>query len=70
MEKGEPMTGYLTVASLADYLDFKGTPRGKQAAARAWMTRTGIPKYWRGKCWVVKVTDVDKCLRGESPSAA
>lgn len=58
--------GYLTVRSLADYLDYRGTDRGKQSAARHWVERTGCPKYWRGRAWVVKASDVDRILAGET----
>lgn len=59
---------YLTTAQLADYLGYSGTPRGKSMAAKAWMDKTGIRKYWRGKTWLVHPDDVDRCLRGEQCS--
>ena len=56
---------YLTVKQLADYLGYEGTPRGKQNAARAWVERTGIPKKWRGKTWLVHPDDADRALAGD-----
>lgn len=56
---------YLTVKALAEYLGYTGTPRGKASAARDWVTRTGVKKYWRGKVWLVKPDDVDAVLSGQ-----
>jgi hypothetical protein len=61
---------YLDMLGLADYLAFRGaTRRGRMNAARAWVERTGIPKKFRGKAWLVHPDDVDAALSGEQVSA-
>ena len=59
---------YFTTLDLARYLGYRGkTVRGQLNAATGWAKRTGIPKYWRGKCWVYRPSDVDRILEGHDP---
>lgn len=56
---------YKTTMQLADYLGYQGTEDGKRNAVLAWMKKTGVPKKWRGKTWVVHPDDADRALAGE-----
>lgn len=61
-------TGYLTLRQAADYLGYTGTAR--REAARKFVVRHGIPKFWRGRAWLVKPEDLDRVLRGENVAAS
>lgn len=56
--------GYLTLSAAADYLGYRGS--AKREAARKFVIRHGVPKYWRGRAWLVKPEDLDRVLRGEA----
>lgn len=60
------MSGYLTIRQAADYLGYDGAAR--REAARKFIERHGVPKFWRGRVWLVKAEDLDRVLRGESLS--
>jgi hypothetical protein len=55
-------SGYLTLTHAADYLGYAG--KAKREAARKFVTRHGVPKFWRGRAWLVKPEDLDRALRG------
>lgn len=56
-------TNYLTLKQAADYLGYQG--KAKREAARKFVVRNGVPKFWRGRAWLVKPEDIDRVLRGE-----
>lgn len=58
---------YMTMARLASYLGFVSPT--KEQSAHKWCKRTGIPRKWRGKAWLVHPDDVDAILDGEQVSA-
>jgi hypothetical protein len=55
--------GYLTIRQAADYLGYQG--KAKREAARKFVERNGVPKFWRGKAWLVKPQDLDRVLNGQ-----
>lgn len=61
------MRPYLTMRQLALYLVFDSAH--KEQAAHKWCKRTGIPRKWRGKAWLVHPDDVDRVLDGERVEA-
>lgn len=56
---------FLTMLSLGEKLDFRGSNQVKTNSARAWVARAGLRKYWRGRTWLVREADVEKALAGE-----
>lgn len=58
---------YMTMARLASYLGFVSATAIQ--SAHKWCKRTGIPRKWRGKAWLVHPDDVDAILDGEQVSA-
>lgn len=56
-------TGYLTLREAADYLGYRG--KAKKEAARKFVDRTSVPKFWRGRQWLVKPEDLDRALHGQ-----
>jgi len=53
---------YLKFSQLATYLGYFGK-RGRNAA-REFVERRQLPKFWRGGAWLVKRADVDAALEG------
>ena len=60
-------SNYLTLRQAADYLGYSG--KAKREAARKFVERNGVPKWWRGRAWLVKPEDLDRALRGERAEA-
>lgn len=57
------MSPYLTTRDLAAYLCYRG--RRTQGAAQKFIARNGLRRYWRGRCVLVKRSDVDAVLAGQ-----
>jgi len=49
-------------STLARYLDYAG--KHAPDAARKFVIRRRIPKFWRDGAWLVKRADVDASLKG------
>jgi hypothetical protein len=60
------MRPYLTMPQLGVYLGYQ--PKNADQSAHKWCKRTGIPRKWRGKAWLVHPDDVDAVLDGEQIS--
>lgn len=58
---------YMTLARLGAYLGYRSAHSDE--AARKWVIRTGCPKKWRGKAWLVHPDDVDRILDGHQVEA-
>lgn len=58
----------VTMAGLAELLDFRGRCRGN--SARKWVLRHGLPRWFRGKGFLVRVSDVERVLSGEGIAPA
>lgn len=57
----------MNYSRLGSYLGFQTAHADE--SARKWVERTGCPKKWRGKAWVVHPDDVDRVLDGERVEA-
>lgn len=62
---------YKTLLEAADYLAYDGTTKhGRIEAVKAFLKARGVPKFWRGKKYVVHPDDLDAALRGETVSVS
>lgn len=55
------------MATLAVQLDYQG--KHATNSARKWAIRRGLPRYWRGRTWLVNQADVDAALKGATYGA-
>lgn len=53
----------VTMTSVAALLDFRGKRR--QEAARKWVMRHGLPRWFRGRAFLVRVSDIERVLMGD-----